>query len=357
MKKRKLTKRTVKRIMFTILTLFILCAIMTLVGCKSGESLIGNKTEFSGDTKSGEILENDYISGEVKNADEASSGDDFLNVENDINESYEYNESGKIIIAMYHKFADVESDEWTRSYENFYGDLKYLYEHNYRTISLNDYLNNNIKVPVGCTPIILTFDDGLKSQFNLIKDESGELIVNPKSAVGIMEKFYSEYPDFGLNGTFFVNGTGFFQGAGTNSERLNYLIEKGFEIGNHTNTHVNFSKASLTTIEKEVGSVASLVRKLTNGYEITALALPYGISSKDYKANIAKGEYSGESYENKVILLVGAEPAKSPNSESLNLLSLPRVRARGGNKAVDCDLYYWLDKMEKNPSMKYERIK
>ena len=24
---------------------------------------------------------------------------------------------------------------------------------------------------------------------------------------------------------------------------------------------------------------------------------------------------------------------------------------------VDCDLYYWLEKMEKNPSMKYERLK
>ena len=274
----------------------------------------------------------------------------------DVFESCTYNESGKIIIVMYHKFAEKESDEWTRSYENFYNDLKYLYDHNYRTISLNDYINNNIKVPIGCTPIVFTFDDGTRGQFNLIKDEEGNLIANPNSAVGVMERFYSEYPEFGLNGTFFINSTSFFTGEGTNSERLNYLINKGFEIGNHTSTHVNFSKASIEEIQKEVGNVANLVSTLTDGYEISALALPYGISSKEYKSYIAKGIYENKSYENKAILLVGSNPALAPTNENINLLALPRVRARGGNKAVDFDLYYWLDKMEKNPKLKYERI-
>lgn len=258
---------------------------------------------------------------------------------------------------MYHKFGKEEKDEWTRSYDNFYKDLEYLYENGYVTISLNDYLNNNIKVPVGKTPIIFTFDDGTSGQFNLIKNDSGDLIANPNSAVGIMENFYSKYPDFGLNGTFFINGTGFFGGVGTNVEKLEYLINKGFEIGNHTNTHVNFSKASVETIQKEVGAVNNMVSELTNGYEITSLALPFGISSKEHKEYIAKGSYDGKSYENKTILLVGSSPALSPNNENLNLLSLPRVRARGGNKSVECDLYYWLEKMEQNPKLKYERIK
>ena len=65
---------------------------------------------------------------------------------------------------------------------NFYNDLLYLYEHGYRSISLNDYINDNIKVPIGCTPVIFTFDDGTKGQFNLIKNEAGDLIANPKSA-------------------------------------------------------------------------------------------------------------------------------------------------------------------------------
>ena len=37
-------------------------------------------------------------------------------------------------------------------------------------------------------------------------------------------------------------------------------------------------------------------------------------------------------------------------------MRLPRVRARGGNKEVQCDLYWWLEKMENNPEMKYYRL-
>lgn len=71
---------------------------------------------------------------------------------------------------------------------------------------------------------------------------------------------------------------------------------------------------------------------------------------------LISGSYDGQEYENKIILLVGANPAPNPSSEKLNLLKLPRVRARGGNKEVECDLYYWLDVMEKNPNMKYVRL-
>ena len=109
-------------------------------------------------------------------------------------------------------------------------------------------------------------------------------------------------------------------------------------------------------IQKEVGSLANTVRTLTNGYEINALALPNGVSSKEYRSYIAKGSYEGKSYENKVVLLVGAEPVYAPNSGKNNLLTLPRVRATGGEKEVTFDLYYWLNVMEKNPKMKYERI-
>ena len=329
-----------------MLTIVAVCATIIFTGCMNGNQ------NFS----------------TIQSADEditLNSGDDLVfllsgeeNKESPeiepVEEVFKYNESGKIIIAMYHKFADVETDEYSRSFENFRKDLEYLYNLGYRSVSLNSYLENNIKVPVGCTPIIFTFDDGSRGQFNLIK--SGDsLVSNPKSAVGIMERFYNEHPDFGLNGTFYINGTSFFEGEGSQKERLEYLIHKGFEIGNHTNTHVNFSKVSADEIQKEIGVVNNLVIDLV-GYKMNSLALPYGIGSKNYKEYINKGEYNSVEYENKIILLVGAEPAPSPSSEKLNLLSLPRVRARGGNKEVVCDLYYWLDVMEKNPNMKYERI-
>lgn len=318
------------------LTVIGICVILLCVGCENGN--VEEKFE------------------DMQNSSQITSSNEQEEVEKVIEETYEYNESGKIIIVMYHKFAENEGkDEWTRSFDNFYEDLKYLYEHGYRSISLNDYINNNIKVPVGCTPLILTFDDGVKSQFNLIKDENGNLIANPNSAVGIMEKFYSEYPDFGLNGTFFINGTGYFQGEGTKKERLEYLINKGFEIGNHTNTHVYLNKATPEEIQEEIGKVANEVEELT-GYKINALALPFGITSKEYAEYIHKGEYEGKTYENKVVLLVGSNPVYGPENEKTNLLRLPRVRARGGNKEVECDLYWWLEKLEKNQEQKYYRL-
>ena len=257
---------------------------------------------------------------------------------------------------MYHKFAEKEKDEWTRSYDNFYKDLLYLYEHGYRSISLSDYINNDIKVPVGCTPIIFTFDDGTKGQFSFIRDEENNLIVNPNSAVGIMEKFYREYPDFGLNGTFYINSTGYFGAEGTRKEKLEYLINKGFEIGNHTSTHINFSNANNSDeVINAVGAVSKEVYDLT-GYKINSLALPFGSMSKKYEENIIKGIYRDSEYENKALLLVGANPALSPNNENLNMSRLPRVRARGGNKEVECDLYWWLERMENNPEMKYYRL-
>lgn len=375
-----------KYIMSTILTLLFIYVILIAVGCKSGNLFIPMESpdnELENGAISGEV---NNVSGDANNVTETTSGEneeedkvdyDFPEPSGDkevideivtpsdenekvtgnlnIDNNCVYNEAGRIIIVMFHKFASTETDEWTRSYDNFYKDLKYLYDHGYRTVSLTDYINNTMVVPVGCTPIIFTFDDGSKGQFNLVKNEKGELVANPNSAVGIMEKFYKEYPEFGLNGTFYINGT-FFAGEGTNEERLNYLVSRGFEIGNHTNGHVNLGKATKEDIQKEIGSLANTVKKLTNGYEINSLALPNGVSSKEYRSYIAKGSYEGQSYENKVVLLVGAEPVYAPNSGKNNLLTLPRVRATGGEKEVTFDLYYWLNVMEKNPKMKYERI-
>ena len=127
-----------QKIMLTIITI---CVTIIFTGCKNGnlkvdtDVSIGNKTSNSGEFV--EITSN-------------SNSGDLLEENNESlkEEVYKYNESGKIIIVMYHKFADVETDEYSRSFENFRKDLEYMYELGYRTVSLTDYLENNIKVPV-----------------------------------------------------------------------------------------------------------------------------------------------------------------------------------------------------------------
>ena len=262
------------------------------------------------------------------------------------------NEMGKIMVIMYHQIAGKENNEWTRSFDNFRKDLQVLYDKGYRPINLRDYVNGNIEVPSGFTPVIFTFDDGTSGQFNLV-EKNGKLVANPKSAVGIMEEFSKIHPDFPLKGTFFINYTGFFHGEGTPQERLKYLISEGFEIGNHTVNHANLNKIiTAQGVESEIGGHVKKTQELIPGYTVDELALPLGITSKKFKNYIVKGEFEGTKYENKVVLLVGSNPALSPVDKNINVLSLPRVRATAF-KPVQYDLYYWLNYFDKNTKEKY----
>ncbi len=265
------------------------------------------------------------------------------------------NESGQIMVVMFHNFVDSYpkgNNEYTTTFSEFKKLLPELYEKNYRLVSLSDMLDNNINVPAGCIPLVFTFDDGTSGQFNLV-EQDGKLIVNPKSAVGIMEEFNKKHPDFGLEGTFYVNlGVKTFSGSGNIADRLNYLIGRGFEIGNHTKTHVQLPKVK--TVQKmleEVGGNQVLMNEIVPGYSFNTFSLPFGEASKDMKQYVIKGNYQGVDYKHSAIVLVGANPAPSPVSSKFDPMALPRVRA-AGQKKVDCDLAWWLEAL-KNGSSQY----
>ena len=256
------------------------------------------------------------------------------------------NEAGKIMVVMFHNFVETykSGDKlYTTTYEDFRKLLDTLYDSDYRLINLKDYLNNKINVSAGCIPMVFTFDDGTAGQFNMM-DENGVLGSNRQSAVGIMEEFNKEHPDFGLKGTFFVNlGDNTFPGAGTLSERLEYLIDKGFEIGNHTYTHINLKKTTdADTVQKEIGGNQKKMYELVPDYKFFAFSLPYGAPSKDLQQFVAKGIFEGVEYENLAIMEVGWDPALSPVNPKYNPLSIHRVRA-SGITPVDADLAWWLE--------------
>ncbi len=292
----------------------------------------------------------------AKNTGTAQSSDSKGN--NKDNEAINYskikpNECGQIMVVMFHNFVkdlNGKSNEYTTTFSEFGKLLDELYDKKYRLISLTDMLNNNIDVPAGCIPMVFTFDDGTAGQFNLI-EQDGKLAVNPESAVGVMEAFNQKHPDFGLKGTFYVNlGVKTFSGSGDISDRLNYLINKGFEIGNHTKTHV--SLPSVKTVQKmleEVGGNQALMNKIVPGYTFNTFALPFGSASKDLKEYVIHGNYQGIEYRNSALLLVGANPAPSPVSVKFDPMALPRVRASGSPK-VDYDLSWWLAEVAKGNS-------
>ncbi|HOQ07307.1 MAG TPA: polysaccharide deacetylase family protein [Clostridiales bacterium] len=262
------------------------------------------------------------------------------------------NEAGRIMVVMFHRFVEKYEKgdkEYTMTFDAFRKLLETLYTSGYRLISLNDYLNGHIDVPAGCIPMVFTFDDGTAGQFSFI-EEDGQLKVNPDSAVAIMEEFNRLHPDFGLKGTFFVNlGNETFGKTGTLQQRLQYLIDRGFEIGNHTYSHINLKTEAKTAeiIQKEVGGNQKRMYELVPGYAFTALALPYGAPSKNLMEYVIKGEYEGVGYENKAIMEVGWDPAQSPFSVKFDPLSTHRVRSPG-IEPVEFDLEWWLKNMKRS---------
>lgn len=258
------------------------------------------------------------------------------------------NEAGKIMVVMFHNFVDIYKKgdkQFTTTFNDFRSLLQTLYTSGYRLINLNDYLNNRIDVPAGFIPMVFTFDDGTSGQFNLV-EENGGLVANKQSAVGIMEEFNKLHPDFGLKGTFFVNlGDLAFSGKGTAAERLKYLIDRGFEIGNHTYTHINLKKAkSADEIQKEIGENQKKMYELVPGYMFKSFSLPYGEPAKTLQQYVVKGEFDGVKYENLAIMEVGWDPSFSPVSKKFVPLSIHRVRA-SGIVPVEADLAWWLKKL------------
>ncbi|NJD02181.1 MAG: polysaccharide deacetylase [Ruminiclostridium sp.] len=261
------------------------------------------------------------------------------------------NEAGKIMIVMFHNFVETYKTgdkQFTTTFEEFRKLLGTLYDSGYRLISLKDYLDNNINVPAGFIPMVFTFDDGTSGQFNMV-NENGVQAVNSKSAVGIMEEFNREHPDFGLKGTFFVNlGDNTFSGAGALAERLRYLIDKGFEIGNHTYSHINLKKTTdADIVQKEIGGNQKKMYELIPGYKFYAFSLPYGEPSKDLQQYVAKGVFQGVEYENLAIMDVGWDPALSPVNSGFNPLSIHRIRA-SGITPVEADLAWWLEREKRD---------
>ncbi len=343
-----------KKYIATVLALVITASVAA--GCGVNEYYSGNKNGKSTNSTSAVTSTPSKTAVDTQSQGDATKEADNSQKPEPIKIDYNKvkpNEAGQIMVVMFHNFVETYpkgKNEYTTTFSEFESLLDELYQKNYRLVNLEDMINNNIDVPAGCIPMVFTFDDGTAGQFNLV-EQDGQLKVNPKSAVGVMEAFNSKHPDFGLKGTFYVNlGVETFNGAGTVQDRLKYLIDKGFEIGNHTKTHV--SLPDVKTADKmleEVGGNQKLMEEYIPGYKFKAFSLPFGNASKGLKDYVIQGNYQGTEYKHNSIVLVGANPSPSPVSPKFNPFAVPRVRSTGQEK-VECDLAWWLDTMGKGSS-------
>lgn len=279
----------------------------------------------------------------IKEEDEETEESEEIDPVAAIDLSIEPNELGEIMILMYHGIGHEES-VWQRTPENFRKDLEYMYQNKYQMISLNDYAKGEIKTKAGYTPIILTFDDGRQNNFNYI-EQDGELIIDPDCAVGILEEFKEKYDDFDVTVSFFLNANPFGQKEYT-EPKIKWLVENGYDIGNHTYNHYELELLSSDEIQAEIGSVNNIIKAIIPDYEVETLALPHGSNPKKENLEIMlSGEYEGNKYKTIATLDVGWRPAYSPFDTLIDFNSLYRVTASEIN-VDNCGIYDYFKSFE-----------
>ena len=173
-------------------------------------------------------------------------------------------------------------------------------------VPLHDYLADRINLPAGKRPVVLTFDDSPASQFRLTPLENGQLAVDSNSAIGILEDFYRTYPEFGRGGHFAVNGRDLFDWAPTADEsdqtqyagmKLQWLVDNGYEIGNHILEHANLGELPNDQIMYQLAENDKKVKAMVPNISIDIITLPYGMYPAGGDDTLLRGfEYQGTSY-------------------------------------------------------------
>lgn len=260
-------------------------------------------------------------------------------------------ELGRVPILEYHLIQE-KPHEWGRTPQQFRNDLEMLYAAGYRPIAMRDYLNKKIEIPVGTHPVIITFDDSSPGQFRYVM-QNGKKIIDPDCAVGMMLEFKKRHPDFGARAIFFVLPAAaqphkLFGQPEYETEKLKELVAHGFEIGNHTLWHANLKKYKEATVKKQLALAVKAVQAAVPGYEVNALALPFGAYPKEVSWAV-EGVHENTRYRNRAILMVAGGPARSPFDPLCDPLRLPRIQVAG--KAIERMIQHF----QKNPQEVYTR--
>ena len=160
---------------------------------------------------------------------------------------------GKIPILAYHSITEQDSDI-SVSIERFSLQMKYLYEQGFKTITSVQLLQlrEGKKALRTKKIVMLTFDDGYKDFLN--------------TAVPIMEKYK-------FNATVFIspklvgkkiqwneNGPIF---SLMDWNDINEVIQRGFEVGNHTLTHVWLKRIDSNNLKREINGARVILEKRT----------------------------------------------------------------------------------------------
>jgi peptidoglycan/xylan/chitin deacetylase (PgdA/CDA1 family) len=267
---------------------------------------------------------------------------------------YKPNELGWIMVLMYHGI-NHDGTDYSTTPDELRSDLQWLYDHNFYVIPASDYINDDIKAPKGKRPVVLTFDDGEVSQFRYLVDAAGNKTIDPDCAVGILETFYAEHPDFGHGSALFsILPLAPFAWPDAEDqvpyekEKVEYLIDHGYEIGNHTINHIDMKQATNEDIKKELAGAVKLMRQFSPQVQMQVIAVPFGEYPLHGDTTLFEGfDYEGQHYSSIGALMVGANPGQSPEDKDFDPYWIPRIR--GSRDQID----KWFRFAEDNPGILY----
>ncbi|GAA4084017.1 polysaccharide deacetylase family protein [Actinomadura miaoliensis] len=256
------------------------------------------------------------------------------------------NELGQIPVLMYHRIVKKPEMSLDRSVQEFRDEITRLAKSGYVPITAGEFAAGRVDVPAGRHPVVLTFDDSTPGHFAL--DAHGNPA--PDTVVSVLTEVARQYPGFRPTATFYLNKDPFQLGDRT-GEGLKWLVQHGFELGNHTLSHKNLAQMSQSGVEKEIGDIEGQIVSLA-GVHTKTLAYPFGSEPK--KAAWAQAKTG--SYRFNGVFLAGWRPSESPFSRDFDWRRIPRVRSEGKIAEDDCKRYCsiaWLDWLDKNPTERY----
>src|SRR5205823_5715193 len=165
--------------------------------------------------------------------------------------------------------------------------------------------------------------------------------------------FAATHKGFPATATFFVPRNVFEGNGRSKAATLRWLVEHGYELGNHTKDHIPLNTLGPTGVQRQLVLGNRVLTDLLPGYRPQTMALPGG-DLPHPSALAVSGTWNGLSYRFAGVFLAGAEPAPSPFSTSWDPAAIPRIRTNPNwDGSHDFTAGMWLDELEQDPGLRY----
>jgi peptidoglycan/xylan/chitin deacetylase (PgdA/CDA1 family) len=266
----------------------------------------------------------------------------------EIAKSLKPDELGVVPVLMHHQIR-AGGSVYDLTAAQLRAELTRLWRDQFYPVRAADLVSGKLDVPRGKSPVVLTFDDATNNQVGFLPDGS----LDPHTGVGVLENFAASHRDFPAAATFFVPRNAFEGNGRPQAATLRWLVEHGFELGNHTKDHIPLNTLGPTGVQRQLVLGDRVLSNLLPGYRPQTMALPLG--AEPHPSSLAvKGIWGGESYRFAGVFLAGAEPAPSPFSTTWDPAAIPRIRTNPRwNGQRDFTAGMWLDLLERNPQLRY----